>query len=117
MASKETVNQCLATISASYLGKVELSTSVKKTWLRLLMDIDDIHLVIAVDDLCRAGDKWPPSVPQVRARALDLQAGELAPVSAYEAWERVRRSLHDETVQLTDIERSAKNQIGGSWQI
>ena len=117
MASEAKVNLCLATISASYPGKFELSTSVKKTWRRLLGDIDDVHLMVAVDDLCRAGDKWPPSVPEVRARALDLQAGELAPVSAYEAWERVRRSLHDETVQLTDIERAAKNQIGGSWQI
>lgn len=85
-------------------------------WLRLLRDIEDSCLEAAIADLC-ATEQWPPAVSQVRARALDLQAGELAPVSAHEAWEKVRRSLHDETVQLTDIERAAKNQIGGSWQI
>ena len=83
-----------------------------------MADIDDTYLVLAVDDLCSSDDKdWPSPVGVYRARALDLAAGELAPVSAYEAWEKVRRSLHDETVQLTDIERAAKNQIGGSWQI
>ena len=109
------MNLCLATISASYPGRVELSMEGKKIWARLLEDVEDAHLNAAVADLC-ATEKWPPSIAEVRERALDLQAGELAPVTAYEAWDMVRRSLH-ETVELPHLTREAKKQIGGEWQI
>ena len=88
----------------------------KKIWARLLEDVEDAHLNAAVADLC-AAKKWPPSIAEVRERALDLQAGDLAPVTAYEAWDMVRRSLHDNTVDLPQLAREAKRQIGGEWQI
>lgn len=103
-------------ISASYPGRIELSKEGARTWQKLLVDVDDRCLEAAVADLC-ATENWPPSIAAVRARALELQAGELAPVSAYEAWARVRESLHDDNVVLSQIEKEAKRQIGGSWQI
>lgn len=110
------INRSLATISASYPDRVKISDAGRKVWYRILEDVDDENLKAAVLDLCST-EEWPPSIAAVRARALELAAGELAPVSAYEAWDRVRKAPYDDTVVLRDIEKSALNQIGGTWEL
>lgn len=116
MASEETVRKALAKISRLYPGRFEVVPGMADDWMHVLDGVDDREVKAAVLDLC-ATEGWPPACAKVRARALDLAAGELAPVGPYEAWGRVRKSLHDKTVALSDIEKQALNQIGGTWEL
>ena len=114
---KKTITEALAMLSESYQGRFVLTADTERIWSKLLCDIGDEHVLTAVLDWCTTGEKFPPTIPEIRERAINIGLGELAPPTSFEAWERVNRALHDETVRLTDLEKKARNQIGGTWQL
>jgi len=117
-ASFTDVEKMLARLSRWYPGKIALSEEMTADWYKLLCDVDpDCMFAAAADLVSTSISDWPPTIGAIRSRALELAAGELAPVSAYEAWERVRKVPHDDTVVLRDIEKAALSQIGGTWEL
>lgn len=112
---RKTTRKILAVLSESYPGRFEMTDKTERIWARLLGDLNDEHLMTAVEDLCSTED-WPPPIATVRRRAVEISLGELVSVGPYEAWEHVVDSLHADIV-LTDLEKQAFKQIGGKWTI
>ena len=95
----------------------DLRDSLIAFWLGELQDLDEGTLLAATRDLCCSPGQWPPSVGDVRQRAVELSLGHLAPPSVGEAWRRVCEWAYGENVQLTDAEHTAAKRSGGSWEL
>ena len=88
-----------------------------RDWQKILADVDSKCMFAAAADIVSTGkSEWPPPIGVIRCRALDLNAGELAPISPYEAWGRVSESIGKKS-DLTELEKLALNNIGGTWTL
>jgi hypothetical protein len=81
-----------------------------------------------VEEIGNTSEKFPPSVGQIRTRAIELSHGDVTRPTGSEAWERVcqwnretgpinavPRRVSD--IVLTELEKRALKQIGGTWAI
>lgn len=105
------IAKCLKVISVSYPGRFEPVNGTAEIWHGLLSDVPDETGIAAVAQLC-ASEVYPPTISQIREKALDLAEGNVAAPSAWEAWDRALQGQPG-----TSIEKRARELIGGSWEI
>ena len=117
MATRETVSRAMGIISSAYLTRATISNSEINVWEQGLSDISDDILIAATNDIITTGGDHPPSLPQLRRRAVELRIGTVAPISASEAWERCLRLSQGYTVNLSPVEKRALDAIGGIYRI
>ena len=65
-------------------------------WCRLCEDLPGPAMIAAVDDLCAQGETYPPSIGEIRQRAVALLAAVSGDrvVDVDEAWAEVQRAVN-----------------------
>lgn len=92
MARFETVTAVIVMLTEAYPGKFEANAETFRVWSRLLEDIPDRALLAAaVHHTTQC--KFVPTIAELRDAAFSITAGDLAPETPGEAWDRVSRAM------------------------
>jgi hypothetical protein len=108
----DVITEIMRLFDEEYKGKFIISPERIKLWRALLADIHPEIVMTAAVHLVSLRTEWPPNIGQLRDKALALQAGELAPPSAHEAWAHVQARIQSDDAPLTELERQTLKQVG-----
>lgn len=83
-------------------------------WKNMLRDVKDHSFVLAVEDYCRNGGRFQPTLSEIRKKAMRFQNNE---PSAQEAWIRIWNWFNDKSFELTAREKKCIRLMGGEWAL
>jgi len=115
----KTIADVMRLFAHEYPGRFSTTPERAKIWRSMLREFDREVVLAAAYDLASTCD-WPPTIAQMRRRAVDLTHGELREPDAGEAWERVSRLISGEVEtdsELSGVEREALRRTGQLWDL
>lgn len=93
MSSNQTISTVLKIISAAYPQRFVVEPDTVRVWASFVADMDDELLSAAVARfISSSSHAFPPTIPEIRAQAVELRREVIGVPTSFEAWEEVLRA-------------------------
>jgi len=93
MASNQTISTVLKIIMAAYPQRFVMEPETVRVWATFVADMDDELLSASVARfISSSSHAFPPTIPEIRAQAVELKREIVGVPTAFEAWDEVIRA-------------------------